>query len=97
MANAPGASSGAGINPNVGKGLSGSIPDPLTDATSALLALLVEIGGLIVVIMIAGMSDSIGNLMLIIMFGILLLFMVMNYQEVGDITAKLLNLEGAAQ
>jgi len=65
-------------------------------ATHVLLALLVEVGGLFVVITLAGLDDSIANVMLVFMVGLLLLFMVMNASKFQDMANVVLNAEKGA-
>jgi hypothetical protein len=65
-------------------------------ATAAILSLLVEAGGLVVIVTLAGMNDSIANLMLIFIFGLLLLLMIQNLSSVQSISGKVLNLEAGA-
>lgn len=68
-------------NPN-----SGSV---ISAAHAAILAILVEAGGLAVVIFIAGTDDGIASLVLLFIMGIFLLFMVMHAGEVQYIVGKL--------
>lgn len=61
----------------------------ISSAHAALLAVLVEAGGLAVVIFIAGTDDSIASLALLFILGIFLLFLVMHPVEVSTVVSKL--------
>jgi len=61
----------------------------ISSAHAALLAVLVEAGGLAVVIFIAGTDDSIASLVLLFIIGIFLLFIVMHPTEVQTVVGKL--------
>ncbi len=65
-------------------------------ATHVLLALLVQTGGLVIAVTVAGIDDSIANLMILLMVGLLLLFMIMNAQAFTGITNMLTNIERGA-
>lgn len=61
----------------------------ISSAHAAILAVLVEAGGLAVIIFIAGTDDSMASLVLLFMLGIFLLFLVMHPAEVSSIVGKL--------
>lgn len=62
--------SGAGIN--------------VSGAHAALIAILIEMGGLVIVVAIAGVNEDVGSLILLIMFGILLLMLVMHSGQLAN-------------
>lgn len=67
-------------------------------ATHVLLALLLQTGGLIVAVTIAGIDDTVANLILLIMISLLILFMIMNASQFSGIVNILTNAEtGAAK
>lgn len=61
----------------------------ISSAHAAILAILVEAGGLAVVIFVAGTDDSMASLMLLFVAGIFLLFIVMHPAEVQSVIGKL--------
>jgi hypothetical protein len=65
-------------------------------ATHVLLALAVQTGGLVIATTIAGLDDNVGNLMVLLMVGILLLFMIMNAERFTGIVNSLTNIEQGA-
>jgi hypothetical protein len=65
-------------------------------ATHVLLALAVQAGGLVIATTIAGLDDNVGNLMVLLMVGILLLFMIMNAERFTGIVNSLTNIEQGA-
>lgn len=65
-------------------------------ATHVLLSLTLQTGGLIIVTTIAGMSDSLGNMMIFLMLALLLLFMIMNWDKFNGIVTMLTNVEQGA-
>lgn len=85
------------VNPSIGAGLHGSIGSTAENpATHVLLALLLQAGGLVIVITLAGIDDTVANLMLLLMVGLLLLFMIMNAQKFTGIIDTLTNVEQGA-
>lgn len=69
---------------------------PSNAAADALLAMLIEIGGLVVVTVVAGISDSIANLMIIFIIGIAILWAVTHYAQLSGLITALNNAEKAA-
>jgi hypothetical protein len=65
-------------------------------ATHVLLALMLQTGGLVIAVVIAGLDDSVANLMVLLMVGLLLLFMIMNADKFAGITNILTNAEQGA-
>ncbi len=69
-----------------------------TNAHGVLLAILIETAGIVVVVTVAGIDESIANMMLILAIGMWLLYLVMNADTVATYSQKLTNIErGAAQ
>jgi hypothetical protein len=72
-------------------------PGPTTtQAHDVLLALLIEATGIVIVVTVAGISDSVANLMLVFAIGLWLVFLVMNAETVAGFTSKLTNIESGA-
>jgi hypothetical protein len=65
-------------------------------ATHVLLAMIVQTGGIVIATVIAGVDDTVANLMILLMVGLLLLFMIMNYQKFAGIVDMLTNVEQGA-
>lgn len=65
-------------------------------ATHVLLALGLQVGGLVIAVTVAGIDDSVANLMLLLMVGLLLLFMIMNADKFKGIVNILTNAEQGA-
>lgn len=65
-------------------------------ATHVLIALALQAGGLVIAVTVAGIDDSVANLILIMMVGLLLLFMIMNSAKFTGIVNVLTNAETAA-
>lgn len=67
-------------------------------ATHVLLALMLQTGGLVIAVIIAGLDETVANLMLLFMVGLLLLFMIMNADKFAGMVNILTNAEqGAAK
>lgn len=80
-------------SPNSG---SGSAPVNVSGAHAAIVAVFIEMAGLAIVILIAGVNDEIANLMLIFMVGLLLLMIIMHSSQVSSLFGTLTNKEQAA-
>lgn len=65
-------------------------------ATHVLLALTVQIGGLIVVTILAGLNDSAGNMLIFLMLALILLFAIMNANKFSGISNIITNAEQGA-
>lgn len=65
-------------------------------ATHVILAMTVQIGGLLIVTMIAGMSEGAGNTMILLMLALFLLFAIMNVDKFKGIVDILTNVEQGA-
>lgn len=68
-----------------------------TNAHGVLLALLVEAGGIVVVVTVAGLSDSVANLLILFSAGLWLLYLVMNADQVAGFADALTNIESGAK
>jgi hypothetical protein len=85
------------VSDNANEGVtSPAILSSANPATRVLIALGVQTGGLVIAVMIAGLDDSVANLMLIMMVGLLLLFMIMNASKFSGIMNILTNAEQGA-
>jgi hypothetical protein len=62
-------------------------------AADILLALLVEVGGLVVITAVAGISDEVANLMMVFVVGVGILWMIQHTAELGKLTGYLANAE----
>lgn len=82
-----------GQNPIPKKTKPATTPKSITDAHGALLAILVEAMGIVVVVTVAGISDSVANLLLLFSVGLWLLFLVMNADTVASFGNILTNIE----
>lgn len=80
-------------SPNSG---SGSAPVNVSGAHAAIVAVFIEMAGLAIVILIAGASDDVANLMIIFMVGLLLLMIIMHSGQVSSLFSTLTNKEQAA-
>jgi hypothetical protein len=65
-------------------------------ATHVLLSLMLQTGGLVIVTTLAGLDDTVGNMMVLLMVGLLLLFMIMNADKFNGIVTMLTNVEQGA-
>lgn len=65
-------------------------------ATHVLIALLLQAGGLVIAVTVAGIDDAVANLIIIIMVGLLLLFMIMNASKFSGMVNILTNAETGA-
>jgi hypothetical protein len=68
----------------------------MTQAADILLALFVEVGGLVVVTIVAGISDQVANLMIVFVVGIAILWAILHYSELTGLINMLNNAEKAA-
>lgn len=68
----------------------------LTQASHILLAIVLEVGGLAIVTAVAGISDGMANIMLVLMIGLVLLWMVTHASEVAALQNLALNIEEGA-
>ena len=76
-----------------------SVPAPFQStnpATHVLIALALQTGGLVIAVTVAGIDDSVANLMILMMVGLLLLFMIMNANKFSGIINILTNAEQGA-
>lgn len=67
------------------------------NATSVLLAILVEGAGLVAVTAIAGISDQMANLMIVFVIGIFLLWLTFHSEQVSSLNNWVGRIEGAAK
>lgn len=87
-------------NPLAPKGKKGksSSPNKMTSqAHDALLAILIEATGIVIVVSVAGISDSVANLMLLFAVALWLLYLVMNADTVAKFSQVLTNIESGAK
>lgn len=67
-----------------------------TASHEALLAILIEATGIVIVVTVAGVSEPVANLLLVFSIGLWLLYLVMNADTVAAWTYKLTNIESGA-
>lgn len=64
-------------------------------AGDILLAMILEIGGLAIVTAVAGISDGMANLMLLLVFGIFMLWLINNTTKLSGFMNSITNVEKA--
>lgn len=74
-------------------------PDEKTtsSANEALLALGIEAVGIIIVVTVAGINDSLATMLLVFSVGLWVLYLVMNSDTVSTFTTKITNIEAGAK
>jgi hypothetical protein len=60
-----------------------------------LLALIFEVGGLAVITAVAGLSDQVANLMVLLIFGVFLLWLMNNFDKVNGLLNSVNRIEKA--
>jgi hypothetical protein len=68
-----------------------------TAAVDALLAVIVQTGGIAIVVIIAGFNDTVANLMIVFIVGLWILFLVMHPDIVGKYSNVLTNIQTGAK
>jgi UPF0716 family protein affecting phage T7 exclusion len=66
-------------------------------AAETLLAMLIEVAGIVIVVTVAGISDKLANLMLVFAIGLWLLFLIMHTEDVTKFSDVLSNIERGAK
>jgi hypothetical protein len=61
-----------------------------------LLALILEIGGLGIMTAVAGISDQMANLMVLLILGVFMLWLMNNYSKLSGLMTSITNVEKAA-
>jgi len=64
-------------------------------AADILLALILEVGGLAIITAVAGISDQMGNLMALLVFGVFLLWLMNNTSKVSGLLNSINRVEKA--
>ena len=64
-------------------------------ASDILLALILEVGGLAIITAVAGISDQMGNLMALLVFGVFLLWLMNNTSKVSGLLNSINRVEKA--
>ncbi len=82
---------GYGGTTNPGSGLT------LQPATDTVMAILIEAGGIVVVTIIAGLSDRVGTMMIIVLVGLWLLFLMNNTTMVTNFATTVANIQTGAK
>jgi len=64
-------------------------------AADILLALILEVGGLAIITAVAGISEQMGNLMMLLVFGVFLLWLMNNTSKVSGLLNSINRVEKA--